>query len=190
MTPLYEKIQRWSEKKFQRNLYLLRDDLPECVRDLRETASPAELIDEVLVRIERGIRCVRSAAIIHGEVVNTRGVGAEQVEAWRSTIEGRTFVDDICDADDKLFPIRVPLVPSSDDESPLGFIVVGPRPDGSIPSKDEQRALKDLSEPIARAVRNVIKRQSREREVLDRIDALEAMLGDPALSPKRRPRTA
>ena len=28
VTPLYDKIQKWSEKKFQRNLFLLRDDLP------------------------------------------------------------------------------------------------------------------------------------------------------------------
>jgi predicted short-subunit dehydrogenase-like oxidoreductase (DUF2520 family) len=129
--------------------------------------------------------------------VNTRGVAKEQVEAWRSTIEGRTFNDDICEANDKLFPIRVPLIPSSDDEAPLGFIVVGPRPDGSIPSKDEQRALAGVSEPVARGVRNVIKRQAREREVLDlisanarRIDELEAMLAAVPASRKRAPRTA
>jgi hypothetical protein len=197
VTPLYEKIQHWSEKKFQRNLYLLRDDLPECVRDLRETASTSELVDEVLQRIEDGVRCTRSAAIIHGEVVNSRGVGREQVEAWRSTIEGRTFADDICEAEDKLFPIRVPLVPSSDDEAPLGFIVVGPRPDGSIPSKDEQKALAGVSEPIARAIRNVIKRQARERQVLDlvegnaaRIAELEALVSTLSTGPKRRPRSA
>jgi hypothetical protein len=195
VTPLYEKIQHWSEKKFQRNLYLLRDDLPECVRDLRETASTAELVDEVLRRIENGVRCVRSAAIVHGEVVNTRGVAKEQVEAWRATIEGRTFTDDICEAQDKLFPIRVPLVPSSDNEAPLGFIVVGPRPDGSIPSKDEQKALAGVSEPIARAVRNVIKRQARERQVLDLIDGnarrigeLEALLATATQRPRRGPK--
>jgi hypothetical protein len=197
VTPLYEKIQHWSEKKFQRNLYLLRDDLPECVRDLRETASTSELVDEVLRRIESGVRCIRSAAIIHGEVVNTRGVAREQVEAWSSTIEGRTFRDDICEAKDKLFPIRVPLVPSSDDEAPLGFIVVGPRPDGSIPSRDEQKALAGVAEPIARAVRNVIKRQARERLVLDliegnaaRIAELENLLASTVTTPKRRPRSA
>ena len=83
VTPLYDKIQHWSEKKFQRNLYLLRDDLPESVRDLRETASGPELIEEVLKRIEQGVRCIRSAAIIHGQVVASRGVAREQVEAWR-----------------------------------------------------------------------------------------------------------
>jgi hypothetical protein len=192
--PLYDKIQGWSEKKFQRNLYLLRDDLPECVKDLRETATTQELVDEVLDRIERGIRCVRSAAIIDGDVTNTRGVAPEQVEDWRSTVKGRTFTDDDCDPKDKLFPIRLPLVPSSDKEDPIGFIVVGPRPDGSIPSKEEQRALSSVSETIARGVRNVMKREAREQEVLElisalgrRIEEVETMLSG---GPKRRPRTA
>jgi hypothetical protein len=198
VTPLYEKIQRWSEKKFQRNLYLLRDDLPECVRDLRETASTSELIEEVLARIERGVRSVRAAAIINGEVLNTRGVTREEVQAWRSSIEAQDYKEDEAESRDKLFPVRVPLVPSSDDEAPIGYILVGPRPDGSIPSKDEQKALLGVSESIARAVRNVIKREERERVITDliranaqRIEQLEALLGaGPAVGRKRPPRTA
>ena len=70
-----------------------------------------------------------------------------------------------------MFPIRLPLVPSSDEEAPIGFILVGPRPDGSIPSKDEQKALSGVSEPIARAIRNVIKREAREGRIADLIEA-------------------
>ena len=164
------------------------------MKDLRETATTQELVDEVLDRIERGVRCVRSAAIIDGDVTNTRGVAAEQVESWRSTVQGQTFTDDDCDPKDKLFPIRLPLIPSSDKEDPIGFIVVGPRPDGSIPSKEEQRALSSVSETIARGVRNVMKREAREQEVLDmisamgrRIEEVETLLTGGA---KRRPRTA
>jgi hypothetical protein len=198
VTPLYEKIQAWSEKKFQRNLFLLRDDLPECVRDLRETATATELIDEVLVRVEKGVRAVRSAAIISGDILNTRGVTADEVDSWRSTVEGLTLAEDNCDPTDRLFPVRLPLIPSSDDEAPIGFILVGPRPDGSIPSKDEQKALREVSESIARAIRNVIKREASERKITDliadnrrRIDELEALLQ--AASPfgrKRSPGTA
>ena len=183
VTPLYEKIQTWSAKKFQRNLFLLRDDLPECVRDLRETATTGELIEEVLARIERGVRAVRTAAIINGRVMNTRGVAAEEVEEWRRTTEGQSLEEDSAESADRLFPVRLPLVPSSDDVAPIGYILVGPRPDGSIASKDEQSALREVSESIARGVRNVIKREARERQVTDRIEAsarrieqLEALL--------------
>ena len=197
VTPLYDKIQKWSEKKFQRNLYLLRDDLPECVRDLRETASTPELIEEVLVRIERGVRAIRSAAIIQGEVKNARGVTQAEVEKWRSMGEGHDLAEDDRESADRLFPVRIPLVPSSDDEAPIGHILVGPRPDGSLPSKDEQEALEGISESIARAIRNVIKREAREKQVTDliaanarRIAELEAMLAGPPFGRNRSPGTA
>ena len=197
VTPLYDKIQRWSEKKFQRNLFLLRDDLPECVRDLRETATTSELIEEVLIRVERGVRAVRSAAIVNGDVVNAHGVDRQEVEAWRSR-EGQDHAEDDREKKDLLFPVRIPLVPSSDDEAPIGYILVGPRPDGSLPSKDEQEALEGVSEAIARAIRNVIKREAREKRITDliednrrRIAELEALLQTGApFSRKRSPGTA
>jgi hypothetical protein len=198
VTPLYEKIQQWSEKKFQRNLYLLRDDLPESIKDLRETATTSELIEEVLARIERGVRALRTAAIVNGEVVSTRGITPDEVEAWRSSSEAQDYAEDESEKKDKTFPVRMQLVPSSDDEAPIGYILVGPRPDGSIPSKDEQEALEGVSEAIARAIRNVMKRETREREVVDmilansrRIEELEVLLAArPSFGPKRSPGTA
>ena len=198
VTPLYDKIQKWSERKFQRNLFLLREDLPECVRDLRETASTAELIDEVLIRVERGVRATRSAAIVKGQVMDARGVSREEVEAWRSSGEGQDHAEDDREKADRLFPVRIPLVPSSDDEAPIGYILVGPRPDGTLPSKDEQEALDSVSETIARGVRNVIKRETREQQVADliadnarRIAELEALLETrSAFGRKRSPGSA
>jgi hypothetical protein len=185
INPIQERIQRWSENRFQRNLVMLRDELPERVRDMRETASLDELLDEILGRVEQGVRSVRSAAVVHGDVVQTRGVDAEVIEGWRSTRQGSDYTQDICEPGDRLFPIRLPLIPSSGgDDQPIGFILVGPRPDGSIPSRDEQKALADVSDSIARAVRAVIKREDRERAVAEliavntrRIEELEARLG-------------
>ena len=182
INPIQERIQRWSENRFQRNLVLLRDDLPERVRDMRETASLDEMLDEILRRIEDGVRAVRGAAVVQGQVLRTRGVEPEIVDGWRSTRQGSDYAEDICDPADRLFPIRVPLVPGAD-EQPIGYVLVGPRPDGSIPSRDEQRALADVSEPIGRAVRTVLKREERERSVAElilantrRIEELEGRL--------------
>ena len=89
-------------------------------------------------------------------------------------------------------------MPSSDDEEPIGYLLVGPRPDGSIPSRDEQKALAEVQESIARAIRTVIKREARELQVSDqiadnarRIEELEALLSGRRLASGRpRPRTA
>ena len=187
INPIQERIQAWSENRVQKNLVLLRDDLPDCVRDLRETASLGEMVDEILSRVDRGVRAVRSAVIVGGEVFRSRDISIDEVENWRTSKFAEDYTSDICEATDKVFPIRVPLVPSSDKEEPIGFLLVGPRPDGSIPSRDEQKALSGVSEDIARAIRTVIKREAREAEILAlitgnarRIEELESMLRDRA----------
>jgi hypothetical protein len=123
----------------------------------------------------------------------------EDVDKWRTTTFAQDYKHDICEPHDKLFPIRVPLVPSSDkQDEAIGYLLVGPRPDASIPSRDEQKALAEVSEAIARAIRTVIKREARELQIAEliaangrRIDALEALLGTgPSATGRQRPRTA
>lgn len=198
INPIQDRIQRWSEKRFQKNLFLLREDLPGNVRDMRETASLTEMLDEILVQVDRGVRAIRAAMIVNGCVLSVRGLSVEEAEAWRTSTFAQDYRSDICEAADRLFPIRVPLVPSSDEEEPIGYLLVGPRPDGSVPSREEQKALAEVSEDIARAIRTVIKREAREAEVTEmiidngrRIEALEAMLGKPGtISGKRSRGTA
>lgn len=173
VNPIQERIQKWSEQRFQKNLVLLRDDLPDCVRDMRETASLGEMVDEILKRVDRGVRAIRSAVVVGGRVLRTRDIPAEEVEAWKKSKLAEDYKEDICEPSDKLFPIRVPLVPSSDKEPPIGFLLVGTRPDGSIPSRDEQKALAGVSEDIARAIRTVVKREAREAKIAELIDSNE-----------------
>jgi len=161
---------------------------------MRETASLGEMLDEILARVERGVRAVRSAAIVNGSVLRARGLSVDEVEEWRKSASGLDYRSDICEAADRVFPIRLPLVPSSDEEAPIGYLLVGPRPDGSLPSRDEQKALSEVSEPIARAVRTVIKREAREAQVAGliaetarRIDAIEALLAAAGPASRKRP---
>lgn len=198
VNPIQERVQRWSQRRFQKNLFLLREDLPEVARDMRETASLGEMLDEILARVDRGVRAVRSAAIVNGCVLRARSASVEEVEEWRTMHFAQDYKHDVCEPHDKLFPIRVRLVPSSDKlDEPIGFLLVGPRPDGSIPSHDEQKALSEVSEAIARAIRTVIKREARELQVAEliaanarRIEALELLLGTGPATTGRRPRTA
>jgi hypothetical protein len=180
VNPIQERITRWSEKRFQHNLSIMKDELPDSVRDLRETGDLGELIDDVLARIMKGVVTTHVAAIIDQGVFRSRGVSKDRVEEWRDTTPGWDSAEDMCVASDKLFPLRLALRPG-EGEDPLGFILVGRRPDGSVPSKDERKALADLAEPIARAVRNVIKRVAYERRLesliesnMRRLDDLEA----------------
>jgi hypothetical protein len=189
VNPIQERITRWSQNKFQHNLVILRDELPDSVRDLRETGNLGELVDDVLSRIMKGVMTTHVAAIIDQGVFRTRGVAKEKVEEWRDQTPGwDDCSEDLCHHRDKLFPLRVPLRPG-EGEDVLGFILVGPRPDGSLPSKDEQKALKEVAEPIARAVKNVIKRVAYERRLESliesntrRLSELEARINDSPVS--------
>lgn len=197
INPIQDRVQRWSEQRFQRNLFLLRDDLPEVVRDMRETASLHEMLEEILARVGRGVRAVRGALIVNGCVMRSTGLSTDDVETWRTSKVAQDYKSDSCEPRDRQFPIRIPLVPSSDREEPIGYLLVGPRPDDSIPSRDEQKALKEVSESIARAIRTVIKREAREQEVAQliagnatRIETLERLLGIAQQGSDRRPRSA
>jgi hypothetical protein len=188
VNPIQERITRWSENRFQKNLVILRDELPDSVRDLRETGNLGDVIDDVLARTMKGVMTTHAAAIIDQGVFRTRGVSKEKVEEWREQTPGWDNCDNICHSHDKLFPLRVALRIAESEEA-LGFLLVGPRPDGSVPSKDEQKALKEVAEPIARGIRTVIKRVAYERRLESliesntrRLNELESRLGGPTVT--------
>src|SRR5207253_11338891 len=91
VNPIQERVQRWSERRFQKNLFLLRDDLPEVARDMRETASLGEMLDEILARVDRGVRAVRSAMIVNGCVLRARGQSIHEVGAGGPRSSRRTI---------------------------------------------------------------------------------------------------
>jgi hypothetical protein len=196
VNPIQERITRWSENRFQKNLVILRDELPDSVRDLRETASLGELIDDVLARIIKGVRTTHIASIIDQGVFRTRGVSKEQVEEWKQQTPEWECTEELCHARDKLFPIRIPLIPG-EGEDVLGFLLIGPRPDGSVISHDEQKALKEVAEPIARAIRNVVRRVAYERRLESliehssrRLDQLEERINELTMTPVPSSRSA
>jgi hypothetical protein len=145
----------------------MRRDLPDCLRDLRHFATLPELIEEVLERISAGVRSARLALVLDGKVAGTRGTDSGNVEDWLA----RTALDPACssgvETGDSVFPLRRPL--SLDDGTCLGWILLGPHPDRSRLSTAELDALDELAGPVARAIRVVLARQAREREVTDSI---------------------
>jgi hypothetical protein len=167
INPIYERVQGWAERRFQRKLVEMRRDLPECLRDIRHFATLPELVEEILKRITSGVRSARLALVLDGKVAGSRGASEAEVGAWLE----RTALDPACssgvETGDSFFPLRRPL--SLDDGTCLGWILLGPHPDRSRLSTAELDALDELAGPVARAVRVVLARQAREQEVTDSI---------------------
>ncbi|TKD53143.1 hypothetical protein [Sphingomonas baiyangensis] len=174
IVPMHRRVRDWAERRFQKDLLRLRHGLPQLVGDLRETA-PVERIAEALADAAmQGVRSTHAAVLIEGGPVAARAIAPETVAAWR---EG---CDPACeDADtarrDTLFPLRLAL--GTEDTGHVGWLLLGPRPDGSKPGKDERQVLSEIVGPAARALSIARQRTAREGALLRAMHAIEARLG-------------
>jgi hypothetical protein len=172
MVPMHHRVMQWAEHRFRSGLVQLRIGLPQLVGDLRATASPRVLTDAMLARVEKGVRAHHGAVMMNDEVVETRDVDARSVETWwtanKSMMDAET--DLLCDRADPLFPVRVPL--RGDGVGLVGWLLLGPRPDGSFYGNEERAALRDLADPIARALAIAVEREHREADRRDRENTL------------------
>ena len=174
ISPVYDKVQRWTESRFHRKLVALRQGLPECLRDIRHFAPLRDVVTEVLDRIEEGVRPRRLAAVVEGRVIDARGIEAQAVDEWLAGAETDPATPLEFVPSDKLFSIRLPL---RAEEGPLlGWILVGARPDRSCLSTAERDALIEIVDPTSRAVRLVLKREAREKDVSTTIAGLQRQI--------------
>ena len=66
--PLHERVQRWAERRFHKNLLELREGLPEAMRDLRDVATVDEFLSDVLNRVADGVHATKAAVVLGREV--------------------------------------------------------------------------------------------------------------------------
>ena len=151
VTPAQSRIMGWADEKFRKALSHLRRDLPDCVDDLRETASLDELVAEILERVRTGLRVTSAAIEIDGRLT----VRPEQ-----------SF------SSEPYWPIRLPLRVQHRDDVQEGWLLVGRRPDGSLPARDEKEALEEIIDPISRSLRVVRAREARDRTLIKTFDEL------------------
>jgi hypothetical protein len=151
----------------RRDSLALRDGLPRLLADLRETATVAQLAEAILTRTERGVQASRGALVIDGAVKGVFGLAVEEAEAGQ--------------ADEALFPVRIALAAEYSDLD--GWLLVGPRADGSRYPRGARQALERVADPAARALAIVLHRERAATEQhwllhsLDvRLTRLETML--------------
>jgi hypothetical protein len=76
-----------------------------------------------------------------------------------------------------MFPLRIRLdADRRRGRGTVGWILLGPRPDGSFYGKDEQEALAEIAGPVARAVQIVRIRERREAAARAEAGDLKARL--------------
>lgn len=188
IVPLHHRITHWAEHRFQKGLRRLRLDLPLIVGDQRETATVERIADTVLDEIAAGLRDHRAALILGDSVVASRGMGEAAIDDWRRDWIEPRHADLVCDKTDPVFPLRLPLDASGHER--VGWLLMGPRPDGSFYGKDEREALSEIADPVARALAIANHRaeektrvEQRLNEVLERVEVLETRLSAKVTDP-------
>ncbi|WP_093331489.1 hypothetical protein [Sphingomonas rubra] len=176
--PVHGRVTRWAERRFQGDLFRLRRSLPALVADLRETADPQALGHATLARLGTGVRAAHGAVTANGLVIASRGVEPDTVTDWlRHAGEAPGDHDRLhADRGDPLFPLRVPLY--ADGVGLAGWLLLGPRPDGSFYGKDERETLMEIADPVARALAISSRRHSEETARASAFDRLTQRLTD------------
>jgi len=173
IAPLHGRVDQWAERRFQKNLIRLREGLPKLVSDLRETAPVDRIASVAMDAVIGGVRASRAAMVVEGAVVAARDVPDETVydwiSRWDTDAEGRGAA-----RSDPLFPMRLPL--EAEATGRIGWLLLGPRPDGSFYGKDEREALTEIAEPVARAIEIARTRERRECEMLAMLERLETRI--------------
>jgi hypothetical protein len=168
--PLHTKVQSWAERHFHKNLLDLKHGLPEMMRDLRDVASFPDFIQEVLSRVAEGVHAQRAAFVLGRELKHDFGISRGEALRWLATFQAGPEDQRIeCKLDDRVFPLRVRVEDGSGTD--VGWLFVGPRPDGSIAGKDERDALEDIIVPLARSLRIVLNREREKKEMLEILES-------------------
>lgn len=167
--PIHRRVEQWSERRFQKTLFELRENLPEVMRDTRDTAGIDDFLHEVLARIVSGVHSTRSAIVLEREVRHTVNVTESEVLRWLLEHQPKADEDVLdCVPEDHLFPLRLEIETSS---GAFGWLLIGPRPDGSIPGSDEKEALEKIAATLGRSIKIVLTREEEKGTLMTLLDA-------------------
>jgi hypothetical protein len=162
--PVNRKTHAWVEKRFHKKLLDIREKVPELMRDTRDSATLDEFLDGVLNKLIAGVLAIRGAILLDGEVRKTIGVTDGQVTAWHAEhepVHDKHVLD--CVPDDHFFPLRLEIETSAE---ALGWLLIGPRPDGTIPGEDEQEELEKIAQTLGRSISVVLSREEERNRFL------------------------
>jgi hypothetical protein len=119
-----------------------------------------ELCEKVLGDVARDVRATRSAIVLEGVIAASQNCEQHEIDLWRDAQERED--------DEAAGFFEAPLIDPVANE-PVGLLLVGPRPDGTLCNRDEREALLSVAPAIARAIATARARAAREEDLLTRL---------------------
>lgn len=158
LTPLHERISHWAEQHFQRDLVILKTELPSLLLGMSNGASVKRLAAAVLPRIGDAVQATRMVLMVDGRLVDSYGIGHDAAgQLLRDWTPGNDAAR-IHRREDHVFPLQMKL--SCPLASARGWLLLGPRPDGSYYGGDDLDALDEIAPPLERTVLAVADRET------------------------------
>ena len=177
VAPLHGRVHRWAERRFQKGLMRLRVNWPLRLADLRETETPAAIAASTLEQVETGARSAWGAVVMDGVLLAHRDIDGDAVQHWLAAWQPPVYPGLFdCDESDPVLPMRIAL--HGDGVGHVGWLLLGPRPDGSLYGRDERQALVAISNPVARALTVARKRQAVDGAHQGAVIGLRTLLDD------------
>ncbi len=177
VAPARKRLDAWMRTRMQPGVAALTTDTPELLRDLKDVATPGEIARVVVGQVASAVRSERALMLAGGgrTIEATVGLSDEDAARWTeahgASSPGWTGAPEA----DPRFPLAVPL-PSLAGAPPDRWLLLGPRPDGSLPSPDDRKAVRALATPLARALHAAAHREARDARLSGEIEALRARL--------------
>ena len=168
--PLHHGLSRWSEKRFQGALVRMRKHLPHDMDEMRDADTVACLSETAMRHAMAGVRASSGAVLVReGDDWAVAAQSEPDAVAWRPelAVAGLRL-----DRRDPVWPLRLAL--SAGGGTVAGWLLLGPRPDGTLPGKDEREALEAIAEPVGRAIRVAQRREQDAAAARERFERLEA----------------
>ena len=143
LSPLHERITDWAERRFQPDLVLLKREVPEIIIALvGKGGSTRQLASAVLPRINASIHATHSALLLGGRIAAARGLTMAEAQRWARRSLRRHSALPSRNSSDSRFPLRLPLgSPGSDSGA---WLLLGPRPDGTLYGKEDLEAVRSF----------------------------------------------
>jgi hypothetical protein len=148
--PVHTKFSEWADRSFRSHLFDLREQLPALVGDLRETSDSDTIAKAVVDRVRTGVRASVAVVLVGEDVAHADGVEPDHLQVWRAHWTPPTTNGLHSARKDPVLPLRIAL--AADGVGQIGWLLLGPRPDGSFYGRDERKALALIADPIARAL--------------------------------------
>jgi hypothetical protein len=135
--------------------------MPEVLARLSVSSSIDRLCTEVLLHIDVAIHSTRSAILFEDRMAASSGVTAREASSWVQSCDVTNLRQ--CDPRDRLFPCRLRLTTPS--ISAATWLLLGPRPDGTLHGKEDLDAVRSIIPALGRALTATYTREALDRSL-------------------------